>query len=250
MRNEGKNGWLHSASNEDLSYFAFHLKRGTVAMNEIGILPRFRGTAVHDRWKPYFGFADCRHGLCGAHLLRDLRFVWEQEHERWAKNMRRLLCKMNTAVLEAKAKGQNRFNAPTLEYWQGRYRGILRTGFQIHEEKNAREGQLAQPGKRGRKKQRPGKNLLDAMLDHEKAVLLFLQDFTVPFTNNQGERDIRMNKVKMKISGCFRNSNGARDFCRIRSCLSTARKKGCSMLTVLKSVFRGAPIQLVVPSTG
>ena len=109
---------------------------------------------------------------------------------------------------------------------------------------------MTQDGKRGRKKQRPGKNLLDAMRDREKSVLLFLNDFTVPFTNNQGERDIRMNKVKMKISGCFRSANGARDFCRIRSYLSTARKRGYSMLAALKSVFYGAPIQFVAPSPG
>jgi transposase len=247
IRQKGKNGWLHSSSNAEVSHFAFHIKRGTEAMNAIGILPRFHGTAVHDRWEPYFGFADCRHGLCGAHLLRDLRFVWEQENERWAKNMRRLLGKMNTAVRQAKEKGQSRFNTSTLEYWQDRYRRILKTGFRLHQEKDLREGQLAQIGKRGRKKQRPGKNLVDALHEHEESVLLFLKDFTVPFTNNQGERDIRMNKVKMKISGCFRSLAGAQDFCRIRSYLSTARKQGWSLLLALKAVFLGSPLQ---PSTG
>jgi transposase len=243
MRHEGKNGWLHSASNERLTHFSFHIRRGTEAMEEIGILPAFRGTAVHDRWEPYWGYDQCRHGLCGAHLLRDLRFVWEQQGERWAKNLRRLLVKMNEAVREAKAVGRSRFNRPTIEYWEGRYRGILQTGFVLHEHKDRREGRLAQLGKRGRKKQRPGKNLLDALARHQGSVLLFLSDFSVPFTNNQGERDIRMTKVKLKVSGCFRSADGARHFCRIRGYLSTARKQGQSLLDAMKGVFVGSPFQ-------
>jgi transposase len=250
IRHEGHNGWLHSASTEQVSHFAFHPKRGAEAMNAIGILPRFQGTAVHDRWEAYFGYGDCRHGLCGAHLLRDLRFVWEQEGERWAKNLRRLLGHMTTTVRNAKEHRQRRFNAPTLAYWTNRYRRILATGFHTHQEKNRREGPLAQSGTRGRKKQRPGKNLLDALQEHETSVLRFLHDFTVPFTNNQGERDIRMNKVKMKISGCFRSAHGAKDFCRIRSYLSTARKQGWSLLLALQSVFLGQPLQPTPASTG
>ena len=240
---EKRNQWLHSASTGDLSHFAFHPKRGGEAMEEIGILPRFRGTAIHDRWESYFGYEACRHGLCGAHLLRDLRFGWEHEGERWAKNMRRLLGKMNGAVKQAKAKGQLRFNAPTIEYWQGRYQRLLQQGFEYHQKKDQREGRVATAGKRGRKKQRYGKNLLDALEQHQESVLLFIKDFSVPFTNNQGERDIRMSKVKLKISGCFRTSAGARDFCRIRSYLSTARKQGQSLLAVLKTVFLGTPWQ-------
>jgi len=129
IRSEGKNCWLHSASNDFLTHYGFHEKRGTKAMEEVGILPRFGGTAIHDRWQSYFDYANCRHGLCGAHLLRDLRFAWEQEGERWAKNIRRLFGKMNMAVKAAKAKGQARFNAPTIKYWEARYRRILQRGF-------------------------------------------------------------------------------------------------------------------------
>ena len=115
---EKKGNWLHSTSNEKLTHYEIHHERGTAAIEKIGILPRFKGTAIHDRWSPYFQYEECAHGLCGSHLLRDLRFVMEQEKESWAKSMRRLLCKMNDAVKEAKAKGQARFNAPTLEYWE------------------------------------------------------------------------------------------------------------------------------------
>lgn len=243
IRTEGANRWLHCASDPKLTHYAFHEKRGTEAMEEIGILPRFRGTAIHDRWESYFSYEKCRHGLCGAHLLRDLRFAWEHEKERWAKNLRRLFGQMNAAVKAAKAKGQTRFNAPTIKYWESRYRRILAQGFVYHDSlsRKDRRSQAPQPIKRGRKKQRFGKNLLDALEDHEQSVLLFIRDFSVPFTNNQGERDIRMGKVKLKISGCFRTSDGARRFCRIRGYLSTARKQGQSLLGVIQSVFLGSP---------
>jgi transposase len=247
IRVDGDNHWLHSASTQTLTHYGFHEKRGVEAMEEIGILPRFRGTAIHDRWESYFSYENCRHGLCGAHLLRDLRFAWEHEGERWAKNMRRLFGQMSAAVKEAKAKGQTRFNAPTIEYWENRYRRILAQGFEHHESLSRKDKRLKIPEpvkkKRGRKKQRYGKNLLDALQKHKQSVLLFIRDFTVPFTNNQGERDIRMGKVKLKISGCFRTPDGARRFCRIRGYLSTARKQSKSLLDAIQSVFLGSPWQ-------
>lgn len=243
IRSEGKTRWLHSASNDFLTHYGFHEKRGTKAMDEIGILPRFGGTAIHDRWQSYFDYEGCRHALCGAHLMRDLRFAWEQEGERWAKNIRRLFGKMNMAIKEAKVRGQIRFNAPAIKYWEARYRRILRQGFDYHQMKDRKEGKASEPGKRGRKKQRYGKNLVDALAGHEESVLLFLNDFSVPFTNNQGERDIRMSKVKLKVSGCFRSDQGARDFCRIRGYISTAKKQGWGLLDAIKSVFLGAPLQ-------
>lgn len=244
IRVEEKNQWLHSASDQKLTHFAYHEKRGSEAMQAIGILPRFQGTAVHDRWESYFGYESCRHGICGAHLLRDLRFAWEQEGERWAKNMRRLFGQMNAAVKEAKGKGQTRFNRPTLQYWEKRYRRILAQGFEYHKKLTHKDKRLHfEPAKRGRKKQRYGKNLLDALHEHQASVLLFIHDFSVPFTNNQGERDIRMSKVKLKISGCFRTAEGAQRFCRIRGYLSTARKQGWSLLQAMRSVFLESPLQ-------
>jgi transposase len=244
IRSEGKGSWLHSASNEWFTHFSFHEKRGGEAIEDIGILPRFRGIAIHDRWAPYFQFEDCAHGLCGSHLLRDLRFIMEQEREPWAKAMRKCLRKMNEAVKKAKANGQTRFNAQTIDYWEAKYQRILKRGLLFHAGKNETEGVLAKPGQRGRKKQREGKNLLDALDRRREWVLLFLKDFSVPFTNNRGEQDIRMTKVKLKISGCFRSSAGARHFCRIRGYISTARKQGWNVLDAMKSVFLGSPLQL------
>lgn len=249
IRSDSTNHWLHSASNLQWTHFSFHLKRGIKAMEDIGILPRFRGTAIHDRWESYFGYDACRHGLCGAHLLRDLRFVWEHEEEPWAKEMHGLLVEMNRVVTHMKANNQTLLSVEKVAHWQKKYRRLLQEGFRYHSkitsnQKNQKHHSLLTLVlKRGRKKQRPGKNLLDALDKHQESILLFLKDFSVPFTNNQGERDIRMTKVKLKISGCFRSVEGAKHFCRIRGYLSTARKQGWSLLGAMKSVFLGKPLQ-------
>jgi transposase len=238
LRCEGKNRWLHSASNARLTHLAFHRRRGTEAIEEIGILPRFQGTAIHDRWKPYSQYS-CSHGLCGAHLLRDCRFAWEEEKERWAGSMHGFLVETCGAVNQAREQGRSRFNGPTIERMESRYDRILKAGDRLHASKNP----LPRAGKRGRRKQRFGKNLIDSLIEHKGSVLRFTRDFTVPFTNNQAERDIRMSKVKIKVSGCFRSEDGARHFCRIRGYLSTAKKQGWNLLETLTSVFLGAPLQ-------
>lgn len=239
LRCEKRNRWLHSASNEHLTHFAFHHKRGTEAIEEIGILPRFKGTAIHDRWKPYFQYLLCDHGLCGAHLLRDCRFAWKEEKERWAGSMHSFLAEACAAVNRAAAQGRTRFNSHTIQWWEDRYDAILRAGLRLHASKKP----MPRTGERGRIKQRFGKNLIDSLTEHRESVLRFLRDFSVPFTNNQAERDVRMSKVKLKVSGCFRSEAGARHFCRIRGYLSTARKQGWNLLEALTSAFLGAPLQ-------
>jgi transposase len=239
----GRRHWLHSASDARLTHYAVHRKRGLEAIEEIGILPRFRGVACHDRWGPYFHFQLCLHGLCGAHLLRDLRFVFEEQGEKWAGRMRKALQAMSAAVNEARRLGRSRFNRPTLKRLERRYDNAIYGGLALHQGLDKTQGELPSPGTRGRKKKRDGKNLVDALEKHRESVLRFLHDFTVPFTNNQGERDIRMTKVKLKISGSFRSLDGARDFCRTRSYLSTGRKQGWNLLEALRAVFLGNPMQ-------
>ncbi len=246
MRSDGKNGWLHSASNSKLTHYAFHSRRGVVAMTANGILPYFKGTAIHDHWPSYFKYKQCRHAVCGAHLIRELKFIWKQYDESWAKRMRNLLLTMNKAVEKAQLRGQQRFNASTLDEWDRQYMAILKCSARYHYKKNQSDGTLAKIEARGRKKQRPGKNLLDRLWGRKDETLLFTKDFTVPFTNNQAERDIRMTKVKLKISGCFRSKTGAKNFCRIRGYLSTARKQGWNLLDAMKSVFLGTPFQPVL----
>lgn len=241
-RCQGKNYWVHCVSNQQLTHYAFHAKRGTEAIEEIGILPNFHGNAMHDRWGPYFQYDNCAHSLCCAHLGRDTRFIGEEHHEAWAMTMRGSLYMMNTRRNLAKARGQKRFNGTTIAKWTSHYRKIVRAGLRLHAKKDREEGEVAREG-RGRKKHREGKNLVDAFDKYEEWILRFLKDFEVPFTNNQGERDQRMLKVKLKVSGCFRTPAGAKSYCRIRGYLSTAKKQTMALLESMISVVLGAPIQ-------
>lgn len=213
------------------------------AMNEFGVLPMFRGVAVHDHWKPYFGYTDCEHSLCGSHILRELKFVAEVLNETWAAEMSALLLEMLKAVRIAAASGARSLHQQELEQFEGRYESTIQAGLTFY-----RDQSVTPPNsKRGRPKQSKGKNLLDRLDKFRGAVLRFTNDFAVPFTNNQGEQDIRMNKVKQKISGCFRTLQGAEEFCRIRSYLSTARKQGHSGLTAMSAVIMGQPLPIAQP---
>jgi transposase len=224
---DGQRQWLHCASNDQFTGFFAHPKRGTKAMDAIGILPRFHGLLCHDHWKPYFRYA-CRHALCNAHHLRELERAFEQDGQAWAKAMQDLLIECNQAVNAA--GGQ--LDDENAEAFRTRYRRLLQ---QADAECPAPD---AAPGRRGRVKRSKSRNLLERLRDFEDETLRFMSVREVPFTNNQGENDIRMTKVHQKISGCFRSSEGAQMFCRIRSYLSTCRKQGVSSTRALTVLFK------------
>jgi transposase len=233
--------WLHSHSTEHLTYYAVSRYRGTEAMKEIGILPRFKGKAIHDGWASYYRFEDCIHFLCNAHHLRELKFIAEEHKEKWAARMMKLLLKIHRAVYEHWKEGRSELSAYRLKKFAQKYAAIILAGKKLH----GHRGELEQTGARGRKKQRKGKNLLDR-LDHLRGqVLGFMYDFSVPFTNNLAERDIRMQKVKQKISGCFRTRAGADIFALLRSYISTARKQGHQVLEGIRMALIGQPLNLV-----
>lgn len=207
-------------------------------MREIGILPEFTGRAIHDHFKSYGQFRQCLHGFCHAHHLRELQFITDQYDQLWATQMSQLLLDIKAAV--ARAPTANRSLAPRqCKQFAVRYEAILAEGFAL----NPRPEKT---GKKGRPKQTPPKNLLDRLQKHQQQVLAFMYDFRVPFTNNLAERDVRMVKVKEKISGSFRTRNGAKTFCAIRSYISTVRKRGFNVLDALEFAFRGNPF---LPST-
>jgi len=225
-----KRHWLHGASNDLLTWFYPHAKRGTEAMDEIGILPLFKGVLCHDHWKPYYHYA-CTHALCNAHHLRELERAWEQDHQQWAKEMQALLNQINQAVEEA----GGRLSPDESERWRQRYRKLLEKA----EIECPPPDESQRKGKRGRLKRSKARNLLERLREFEQDVLRFMVVAEVPFTNNQGENDLRMTKVQQKISGCFRSMEGAKIFCRVRSYLSTCRKHGLSATQALTLLFQG-----------
>ena len=235
LRCEKKNHWLHVASGKIFTYYAVHRKRGRVAFDSIGILSSFKGVAVHDFWEPYFDYVHCKHAACNAHILRELTFTEEECKEDWAKRMKAVLLKIHKKVEKGKQAGRSRLGPGTLKDFNREYQQVIASGTRLH------STLLPLPKNRGRQKQRPGKNLLDRLDRQRNLILAFMTDFRVPFTNNLAEQDIRMQKVKSKISGCFRTMAGAERFCRIRSYISTARKQHYNVYSALQKAIRGTP---------
>ncbi len=239
MRCEKKLQWIHVASSQVATLYMIHPKRGLEAMNAAGILPHFKGIAVHDHWFPYFSYDQIIHALCNTHHLRELTFVHEQEKEEWAKQMKDLLILGKQEVEKYAEAGM--LPRGILRQLEQSYAQIIGRGLEYH-------AQLIPlpAGKRGKPKQRDGKNLLDRLQGKQDCVLQFMRNFVVPFTNNQGEQDIRMVKLKQKISGCFRTLTGGQIFCRIRSYISTARKQGWNIWDALAEAIRGSPRLLAI----
>jgi len=235
-----KTHWLHSASTDDLTYFAIHPKRGQKAMDDIDILPNYSGIAIHDFWDSYSKFDNCAHGYCNAHLLRELTGVYENdEQQKWALDMIYLLCEIKDTVDETKENtDKNSLTKLQIDFFNDVYQKILDRGFKLNAKLD--KGRFPE-NKRGRKKQSTAKNLLDRFKEYQDDILRFMPNFEVPFDNNLAERDIRMTKVKEKISGTFRSEKGANVFARIRGYISTARKNGQSILKSIKNVFENKP---------
>ena len=223
--------WLHVASTRLLTYYTIHPRRGSDAMD---LFSKYNGTIEHDFWKSYFNF-NCNHGMCNSHLIRELIFVHEQFHQKWAQDLIRLLLRIEKSVERAKQLGRESLITRVLHLYQMQYDKIVRRGLKI----NPRV--LGPPHKRGRKKQTKQKNLVDRLRDYAPEVLAFMYNFDVPFTNNQAEQDIRMIKVKEKISGTFRSTLGSKIFCRVRGYISTARKNGISAFEAIRCAFEGNP---------
>jgi transposase len=229
----GKNAWLHVTANELWTHFYPHTKRGQIAMNDIGILPNFKGTLCHDHWKPYFIY-QCAHSLCNAHHLRELQRAFEQDKQQWAMLMKTLLLEINEAT---KNGGGALSEKIALEYCV-KYRAILAAGeieCPLPESVPLKDGKK----KPGRIKKSKARNLLERLANFEKDTVRFMQEVDVPFTNNLAENNIRMTKVQQKISGCFRSMEGAYIFARIRSYIPTCRKHGVAVTTALKMLFKG-----------
>ena len=236
LRVQGTLHWLHVASTSELTFYGVHPKRGAEAMDAFGIIGACRQWVVHDHWKPYFSYQECLHALCNEHLLRELKFLWEEAQEVWAQQLSEALLQ-----LHQRRQKHGEFNERQFKQALKAYRTVVRRGRHRHP-------RLA-PGQ-GRCAQSKAANLLDRLEDFDWCILAFLLDERVPFTNNQAEQDIRMIKVRQKISGCFRTLKGAQIFCRIRSYLSTCRKQGRNLWEAIQMAVIGSPFIPSAPPAG
>ena len=224
FRTGGRTQSLHVLSTLKWTFYRTRPRRDS-------LLEGFRGCLVHDHWKPYFTVPNVRHQLCNAHHLRELQAALELDGEAWAGRMQRLLRQANRAVHLA-AELQRELRPSLVALIERRYAQVVAEALAYHE---AQPPLVApQPKRRGPKKRRPGHNLALRLQTCRESVLRFLHEPAVPFTNNLAEQDVRMMKVRQKISGGFRSEQGARDFAILRSVLSSARKQGRNRLEALR----------------
>jgi transposase len=230
----GQRRWLHTAGTAAVTAYEIHPQRGTKAFQAIGILPQLHGIAVHDDYASYLTYTDVRHALCNAHHLRQLQFLAERYPAPWVDGLPQVLKEAKQAADAARAAGTqvapDRVAALVQRY-----------------DEWGQAGEAANPTpervlkRRGRVKQNPARNMLDRLKTYRREVLAFLYDVKVPFDNNLAERDVRMVKVKLKISGGFRSTAGAQVFCQVRGYISSARKNGQRAIDALRSALLGAP---------
>ena len=240
LRVAGSGGYVHVARTEEFTHYAFDERRGKAAMDEIGILPQFRGTLVRDGFSSYKWYEQCRHSLCNVHLLRDLIFVEESSPAQkvWTRPLAKLLLKMKEAVAQAQAEA--RLSEQTKNEFLQRYDKLVKRADRLNPPPK-RKAESDAPQKKSPLQPTP-RRLINRLQKRRDEVLRFMTDISVPFDNNGSERDLRMVKLQQKISGCFRTPAGARCFCRVRSYLSTARKQGHSLLSSLERAFNGKPL--------
>jgi transposase len=235
LRVAGQLHWLHVACTAKLTFYGVHPKRGTAATDAFAILPHCRGWLIHDHWTPYFTYDQALHGLCNQHLLRELKFVAEERQEAWAGRLSAWLVRAYRRRQQRGAFSERQFHRA-----HARYRAILRAGRRLHPRGH---GSATDPG-------RKTANLLDRLQDFDLCVLAFLFAPEVPFTNNQAEQDIRMIKLRQKISGGFRTLSGARAFARVRSYLSSWRKQGRNLWEAIGRAVIGQPFMPELTTAG
>jgi transposase len=238
MRIEGKRKWSHVVSTENLTYYAAHNHRGSKANEDMGILPVYRGIAMHDGWFSYFKFK-CKHALCNAHHIRDLSFIHEADKQNWAKDLIDHLINIK-ATVDLRKPIDSKLDLAEIKDFEDRYDHIIERA-KLENPPPIASNSGGQIKKRGKKKKTKALNLLERLDKYRREALAFMYDFEVPFDNNLAERDQRMVKVQQKISGNFRSWEGARIFCRIRGYISTVKKNSISVIDAIQGVFEGKP---------
>jgi transposase len=242
LRVKQKQQWAHVSSTERLALLCHDKRRGTAAIENIGILAGYKGVCVHDGFSAYDQYGQCRHSLCNAHILRELNYVIETSKASWAQEMKRLLLEIKAEVGKSKEAGKKRLTVRQSKELLVRYDRIVSEAGKLYEPLRRKK----RGTKTRRTKESPivaaARKLVNRLVAKRDQILLFMRDFRVPFDNNQAERDLRMLKVKQKVSGCFRTEKGAVEFCQMRSYISTMKKQGHGIMEAIKSVFAGEAI--------
>ena len=223
---------LHTASDGEATYNTIHPSRGQAGTDDNGVLKEFSGTVVHDCLKQYFSYENCVHAVCNAHLLRELQGVIENTGQTWASAMQETLREMKEVVDRYKENDKEELSAYYDKKFSLEYERIIKLG----EEEN--------PIIEGEKKRTKSRCLLDRFIKYRAEVFRFSKDFSVPFDNNQAERDIRNVKVKQKVSGGFRSDEGAKDFGKISSVIGTSVKQGLSAFAAVSGILSGITASL------
>jgi len=233
MRVEGTNYWVHSACSQDFTCLSVQCKRGSEGMTQAGFLPDYKGIIVHDCWSPYWKFPNVVHGVCCAHLLRDLAGVAENypEVSEWARHMSELLLKTDHRCHEVRDEGGIALPGEEIAAFERRYDEIITLAYQTNPPPEQPEG------KRGKPRRGKPLALIDRLKKYKGEVCLFAHDFRVPFTNNLAEQSVRMVKVKNKVSGCFRTEAGASCFAKIMSLVQTARKHHINAFSAISATL-------------
>lgn len=230
-RVNGSTFWLHSACDAQYTYLSLQRERGREGMKKSDFLPRYAGTIIHDCWSAYWSFDKVKHGLCGAHLLRELQGILDNDPKTtWARSIQNLLLEMNQLHKDVVENGKRNMDASQIASLKRRYSIILGKARQKIPVPKVTKGR---PGK-GRQRA-----LIDRLIKYKDEVCLFLNDLLVPFTNNLAEQSIRMMKVKTKVSGCFRTLAGGISFAAIMSYLQTAMKHGVAAYTAIRKALAG-----------
>ncbi len=235
-RVDGKTLWVHVASNQNYTYLTINQKRGQMGMDAANVLPHFQGITVHDCWGSYWKYQDVTHAICFAHLLRELNGVIENHPEQtWALRFKELLLSMKKVRDKALLDDKDEISYYHRHKFDKEYDSIIKTAY----EENPLSKTPAK--KRGRKKKSKVLNLICRLDNYKESVCLFIKNLCVPFDNNQAERNLRMVKVKTKVSGCFRSEEGAQEYLTIMSYIGSARKQGINAFTAIREALNGNP---------
>jgi transposase/uncharacterized protein YoxC len=239
LRVAGRRDWVHVSSTDKLTLLAYDKRRGAPAISEVDILPRYKGVAVHDGFSSYEQYGQCRHARCNAHLLRELNYVIETSKPQWAQEMKALLLEIKAAVDGAREGGRTRLSPHREKEFRRKYDEIVGQAEKQYGRLERKRGRSKRPKVAEAPLVAAARKLACRLRDKKAQVLLFMREFQVPFDNNQAERDLRMLKVKQKVSGCFRTEQGAAEFCRLRSYVSTMKKQGRGVMEAISSLFAG-----------